>query len=357
MLDLFTLARPFLHRLDAERAHGLSLRALRWGLAGAAAPPPPATLRQTVWGLDFASPIGLAAGADKNGEVPDRMLALGFGLVEVGTLTPRPQPGNPKPRMFRLGSDRAVINRLGFNNEGLAAGAERLERMGPRAGPVGVNVGANKDAADPIADYVTGVERMAPLADYLTINVSSPNTPGLRDLQARSRLEELVDRVLAARAGAARQQPLLVKLAPDLDDAALAEAADVLVDKGVDGIIMGNTTIQQREGLWSPLAREAGGLSGRPLFGLATERLARLYRLTEGRVPLIGVGGIDSPETAYAKIRAGATLVQLYTALAFQGPGLVARLNAGLAHRLKLDGFEGIADAVGIDAAGIASRR
>ena len=354
MPDFFPLARPLLRRMDAERAHRLSLWALKSGLVGGGGGPVDPVLGQSLWGLDFASPLGLAAGADKNAEVPAAMLRLGFGLVEVGTLTPLPQPGNPKPRMFRLAPDRAVINRLGFNNEGLEAGAARLQRLGPRAGPIGVNVGANKDAADPIADYVRGVERMAPLADYLTINVSSPNTPGLRDLQARARLEELVDRVLEARARAARQPPILVKLAPDLDDAGLAEAAEVLLAGGVDGAILGNTTVGMRKGLWSPLGREAGGLSGRPLFGLATARLARLYRLTGGRLPLVGVGGIESAETAYAKIRAGASLVQLYTALAFEGPGLVARINHGLAHRLKRDGFDRVQDAVGLDAAEIA---
>ena len=354
MLDFFSLARPLLHRLEAERVHRLGLWALRRGLVRSGAGPADPLLRQTLWGLDFASPVGLAAGADKNAEVAAPSLRLGFGFVEVGTLTPLAQLGNPTPRLFRLIPDAALINRLGFNNEGLEAGAARLAQLGARAGPIGVNVGANKDSGDSIADYVQGVERMAPLADYVAINVSSPNTPGLRDLQARQRLEELLERVLAAREAASARPPILVKLAPDLDDAALAEAADVLPAKGVDGAILGNTTIGLREGLWSPRAEEAGGLSGRPLFALATERLARLHRLTEGRLPLIGVGGVESPATAYAKIRAGASLVQLYTALVYRGPRLVERINRGLAALLRRDGFASIGEAVGLDAADIA---
>ncbi len=354
MLDFFSLARPLLHRLEAERAHRLGLWALRRGLVRSGAGPADPLLRQTLWGLDFASPVGLAAGADKNAEVAAPWLRLGFGFVEVGTLTPLAQPGNPTPRLFRLIPDAALINRLGFNNEGLEAGAARLARLGARAGPIGVNVGANKDSGDPISDYVQGVARMAPLADYLTINVSSPNTPGLRDLQARARLAELLERVLEARAGASAQPPLLVKLAPDLDDEGLAEAAEVLLASGVDGAIMGNTTVGLRAGLWGAEAAEAGGLSGRPLFGLATERLARLYRLTGGRLALVGCGGVDSAEAAYAKIRAGASAVQLYTALAFHGPALVGRINRGLARCLKRDGIEALQDAVGLDAAEIA---
>lgn len=349
MPDLYPLAAPIVGRLEPERAHRLSLWALRHGLASRRPKPVPKSLRQSLFGLDFANPIGLAAGADKNAEAPAEFLGLGFGFVEVGTLTPRPQLGNPRPRLFRLVEDRGLINRLGFNNEGLPAAVARLRGLDTRAGPIGVNLGANRDAADPVADYVSGMQAVAGVADYVTINISSPNTPGLRDLQERQRLAALLKRVLAARRESSRPPPVLVKLAPDLDDRALAEIADVLVEAGVDGAIMGNTTTGHRAGLKSRHADEAGGLSGRPLFRPSTERLAALSRRLEGRLPLIGVGGIDSAETAYAKIRAGASLVQLYTGLVYAGPALVGRIVEGLDDLLRRDGFRHITEAVAID--------
>ena len=349
MPDLFPLAAPLLARMEPERAHRLSLWSLNHGLVGLAPPAPSGRLAQQLFGLEFANPLGLAAGADKNAEAPLGFHGLGFGFVEVGTLTPRPQAGNPRPRLFRLAAERALINRLGFNNQGLPAALARLAALGPRAGPIGVNVGANRDSADPIADYVEGLQAVAEAADYVAINISSPNTPGLRDLQERRRLEELLARVMAARAGTAKGAalPVLVKLAPDLDDAALAGIAEAMLAAGVDGAIMGNTTVSRPAGLKSRHRNETGGLSGRPLFELSTERLAALHRILEGRLPLVGVGGIDSAETAYAKIRAGASLVQLYTALVFSGPALVSRIIEALDGLLARDGFSHLSQSVG----------
>ncbi len=309
-----------------------------------------AGLEQHLFGLDFPNPVGLAAGFDKNAEVPDAMLAQGFGFVEVGSVTPLPQAGNPRPRLFRLSEDEAVINRMGFNNEGAAAVRARLQARGGRGGIVGVNIGANKDAADRIADYAAGVRAFNALASYLVVNVSSPNTPGLRDLQAASELQRLLKRVNEARDEAAvkdaRRAPLLLKIAPDLGDDELAAIAAMAIEAGVDGLIVSNTTIT-RPPLKSPLAGEQGGLSGRPLFPLSTRQLACVYVETEGRLPLIGVGGISSPEDAWQKVRAGASLVQLYSALVYHGPGLVAEIVEGLAARLKANGFTRISEAVG----------
>ena len=351
MIDFNSLAAPLLGRLDPERAHGLTIRALRYGLVPRPPVPSPSELAQTLFGLDFANPVGLAAGADKNAEVPRQMLGLGFGFVEVGTVTPRPQAGNPRPRVFRLRPDQGMINRLGFNNAGLPAAIANLRRLQTRPGPIGVNLGANRDSEDPIADYVTGLAAVSDLADYVTINISSPNTPGLRGLQDRDRLSELLSRVMAARVETTRAGalPVLVKLAPDLDDSALAEIAEILRESKVDGAIMGNTTVGYRAGLKSPHRDEAGGLSGRPLFEVSTDRLATLYRHLNGRIPLIGVGGVDSAETAYAKIHAGAALVQLYTGLVYEGPGLIGKIVTGLAELLQRDGFTSIRDAVGAD--------
>jgi dihydroorotate dehydrogenase len=349
MADLFRLAAPLLARLEPERAHRWSLWSLRHGLTGSMPAGAPERLRQHLFGLAFANPLGLAAGADKNAEAPADFLRLGFGFVEVGTLTPRPQAGNPRPRLFRLPAERALINRLGFNNQGLDAGLIRLRRLGPRAGPIGVNVGANRDAADPIADYVAGLAAVAELADYVTVNISSPNTAGLRDLQERRRLEELLARVMRARAGTAKGKalPVLVKLAPDLDDRALAGIAEVLLAAGVDGAIMGNTTVGRPPGLVSRHRDQAGGLSGRPLFALSTAKLATLYRALSGRLPLVGAGGVESAETAYAKIKAGASLVQFYTGLVYAGPALIPRIVEGLDSLLARDGFANVAQAVG----------
>ena len=348
MLEPYPLMAPWLRCVDPERAHRLTIWGLKHGLVPRSRDVVPASLGQNLWGLDFANPIGLAAGADKNAEVALEMLGLGFGFVEVGTVTPRPQAGNPKPRVFRLAQDRALINRLGFNNEGLAAMAARLQALGPRPGPIGVNLGANRDSDDPVQDYVAGIEAVADLADYATVNISSPNTPGLRDLQGPEQLARLLQRVLAARDRAAgRRLPVLVKLAPDLDDAALEASAAILLEARVDGAIMGNTTVGLRQRLGSRHGSETGGLSGRPLFELSTERLGRLHRLVGPEIPLIGVGGIDSAATAYAKIKAGASLVQLYTGLVYEGPGLIRRLLPALAALLARDGHASIAEAVG----------
>ena len=345
---LFRLISPFVARLEPEAAHRLTIRALQLGLVRAPPEEPDSRLASRHFGLDFANPIGLAAGADKNAEAPDGALALGLGFVEVGTVTPKPQSGNARPRLFRLAEDRAIINRMGFNNEGHAAVLARLSaRRG--GGIVGVNIGANRDSADRIGDYVKGLAAFAPVASYITVNVSSPNTPGLRDLQARSELEALVAQLGEARAGLSRPVPLLVKIAPDLDLEALAAIVDVCLTGGIDGIIVSNTTVS-RPPLRSRLAGEAGGLSGRPLFDLSTRTLAATFRLVGGRIPLIGVGGIDSADAAWAKITAGASLVQLYTALAFEGPELVTAIRHGLSRRLDEHKMTAIAQAVGTNA-------
>lgn len=351
MFDYFKLAGPLVRFFDPETAHGLTIRALRMGLV----PPQPRvtapSLEMVLWGLRFPNPVGLAAGFDKNAEVPDAMLRQGFGFVEIGSVTPRPQPGNPKPRMFRLSEDRAVINRMGFNNEGMDAVARRLEARA-RIGIVGANLGKNKDTEDAAADYEKGAAKLAPLADYVVINVSSPNTPGLRSLQGRDQLEGLVGRTRAALDKAVpegKRPPLLLKIAPDLNDEDLADIAAVALAGGLDGLIVSNTTIARPDWLQSDHAKETGGLSGAPLFVPATAILSRMYVLTEGKLPIIGVGGIASGGDAYAKIRAGASLVQLYSALVYAGPGLVTRINRELIALLKRDGFACIADAVGAD--------
>jgi dihydroorotate dehydrogenase len=354
MLDLYPLIRPLLFRLSAESAHDLMLKALESGLwrlvAGTERPAPP-ELGQQLWGLDFANPVGLAAGFDKDARVPQAMLRLGFGFVEIGTVTPRPQRGNEKPRLFRLDEDRAVINRMGFNSAGLDAVIERLLAQSRPAGIVGINLGKNRDSEDAAKDYEEGIGRAAPLADFLVVNISSPNTPGLRDLQRRANLESLLARLIAARAASGLQPPLLVKIAPDLTPEERADIAEVALAAGIDGLVIGNTTLARPAGLKSAAACEAGGLSGAPLFAPSTALLAEMYRLTQGRLPLVGVGGTASAEDAYAKIRAGASLVELYTALVFEGPALVRRIILGLARLLRRDGFTRVSEAVGADAA------
>lgn len=349
-MDLFPLVRPLASLVDPETAHRLTIRALRMGLGPTQRGSDPVPLAIDLFGLHFENPVGIAAGFDKNGEVPDAMLALGMGFAEAGTVTPLPQPGNPRPRIFRLPVDRAVINRLGFNNEGHDALKKRLLARRRRPGLVGVNIGANKDAADRIADYEAGIRAFDGLAAYFTVNISSPNTPGLRALQNKAELQGLVARVLAARrTDRARLTPVLLKIAPDLGPEELADIAEVALAEGLDGLIISNTTIV-REGLVSGVhAGETGGLSGAPLFAMSTEVLRDMYRLTKGRIPLVGVGGIMSGDDAYAKIRAGASLVQLYSALTYEGPALVSRIKQGLAARLAADGFAHLKDAVGAD--------
>ncbi|MET0239818.1 MAG: quinone-dependent dihydroorotate dehydrogenase [Sphingobium sp.] len=345
---LFRLARPALFRLDAESAHRLTIRLLSLAPAtGPAAVDP--ILHQRLFGLDFAGPVGVAPGFDKDAEVFDRMGRFGFAFAEVGTLTPLPQEGNPRPRLFRLVEDEAVINRMGFNNGGQAQAARRLARPRPKGLVVGVNIGANKDSTDRIADYAIGVTALAPHADYLTVNISSPNTPGLRALQDRGALDVLLAAVMAARG--AKGPPVWLKVAPDLLPADVTDIAEVAMINGIDAIIVSNTTITRPASLRSPLAKETGGLSGAPLTDLSLERLRDFRRATGGQVPLIGVGGIGDADQAYARIRAGASLLQLYSALVYKGPMLADEINRGLAERLRRDGFATIGDAVGVDCA------
>ena len=351
MIDVYGLAKPFVFKLDPETAHGLTIRALATGLSPRCTRPLDPRLAVRTLGLDFPNPIGMAAGYDKNAEVPDALLGLGFGAVEIGTVTPLAQPGNPKPRMFRLVSDAGVINRLGFNNQGHAAVYTRLAARRGRPGIVGVNIGANKDSADRIADYVAGVKAFADVAAYFTVNVSSPNTPGLRDLQARDQLADLLARTLAARdemAALGRPRvPVLLKIAPDMVDAGLADVAEVALAAKVDGLVVSNTTLA-RNGLGAtPLAKETGGLSGRPLFHRSTVVLARIRRLVGPDLPIVGVGGIDSGETAWEKLRAGATLLQVYSGLVYEGPGLVGRILDHFAARLDREGLSSLAEVVG----------
>lgn len=337
--------RSILFALEAERAHHLTIAMLAtWGRLGAPISSridPSASLATRVAGIDFATPIGLAAGVDKDARAIRGFFALGFGSVEVGTLTPRPQSGNPRPRLFRLAEDSAVINRMGFNNGGLPAALPRI-RSARRDGVLGVNVGANKDAADRVADYVTGVTAAAPLADYVTINISSPNTPGLRDLQHGAALADL----LAAARRAAGATPVFLKVAPDLEPAQIDDIARAAIDTGIAALIVGNTTIS-RPTLRSANQGETGGLSGAPLRSLAAQRLIDFRKATGGALPLVAVGGIDSGAEAYARIRAGASLVQLYTALVFKGPGLVGAMTLDLAACLARDGFASVSEAVG----------
>lgn len=340
---LYPLARSLLFAVDGETAHRATIAALKL-LPDSRAPRFDSILSSRVAGIAFPSPVGLAAGFDKDGEVPGQMLGLGFGFVEVGSITPLAQAGNPRPRLFRLVEDEGVINRMGFNNRGHAAALARLAGR-RRTGIVGVNVGANKDATDRIADYVAGVRAFSGVADYLTVNISSPNTPGLRTLQDVGALSELL--VAVGEARAADGPPVFLKLAPDLESEDIDAIAKTVAGK-VDALIIGNTTIS-RPKLSSRHAGEAGGLSGKPLATLAAQRLADFRKATGGTIPLIAAGGIDSAEAAYARIRAGASLVQLYSALVYHGPGLARRISDGLATLLKRDGFASVADAVGVD--------
>ena len=345
MTSWYSAADLVLSALDAENAHGLALRALRTGLLADRRPDPP-SLATKLWGRTLGNPVGLAAGFDKNAEVPNALLALGFGFVEVGTITPRPQPGNARPRLFRLSEDHGVINRMGFPGQGLEAARARLATR-PKRGFVGVNVGANKESIDRVADYVQCSAALAPYADYLVCNVSSPNTPGLRNLQGRQQLADLLKRVRDAIMG--HPIPLLVKIAPDAGEHDLDDIVTVCRDVEVGGIIVGNTTLSRPSSLRSSRRDEAGGLSGAPLMTLSTEVLRATAKRVEGRFPLLGCGGVASGADAYAKIRAGASAVQLYSALVFEGPPLIGRIKRELAALLARDGLAGVADAVGAD--------
>ena len=347
------LARPLLFALDPEHAHELALKALELGVYPRAAAGAHARLAQTVFGLAFPNPLGVAAGFDKDARVADAILAAGFGFAEIGSVTPKPQTGNPTPRVFRLVRDHAVINRLGFNNQGHAPALARLARSRP-AGIVGVNIGANKDTSDRAADYVAGIRAFYDVASYFTVNISSPNTPGLRDLQAPAALDELLGRVMAAReelaAARGRRVPVVVKIAPDIAEDDVAPVAARLAANRADAIAVSNTTLARGGLRDAGAAREAGGLSGRPLFERSTIMLARFHRETGGRIPLIGIGGIDSAATAVAKIEAGATLIQLYTGLIYQGLGLVGEITGGLAVASEARGVANIAGLVGVRA-------
>lgn len=381
---LYPLVRPLLFALDAERAHGLGTFALRLlsrlspapslplslpPAASSALPPSPApapalppSLSQTLWGLTFPSPIGLAAGLDKGEVLAPAFFSLGFGFVEIGSITPRPQPGNPRPRLFRLKPERALVNRMGFNNAGMAAVAARLGSLARQPGPLGINLGKNKDTPNDRAqdDYVAAFTALAPFAGYVAINVSSPNTPGLRALQAAGELSALVSAVAAARdsltATLGRRVPLLVKLSPDEPDERLDAIADAAVGAGADGLIATNTTLSRAGVEQNPLSAQAGGLSGAPLRERAQRVCARLFLRVGAKVPIVGVGGIATAEDAYARLRAGASLVQVYTAFIYEGPGLPQKLTRGLGELLRRDGLT-LAQAVGRDAEKVQSLR
>ena len=357
MISLFAgLAKPLLFALEPETAHKLTLNAVAITPTLPAAEDP--RLAVEVFGLQFPNPIGLAAGFDKNAQVPDAMLRLGFGFVEVGTLTPRPQAGNPRPRLFRLVRDEAVVNRLGFNNEGHAAGRARLARRHGRGGIVGVNIGANKDASDRAADYADGIATFAGHAAFFTVNVSSPNTPGLRDLQQEAALDDLLARVVATRDEAAPahgRTPVLLKIAPDLTLEELDAIVAVAKRRAIDGLVIGNTTVTRPRTLSDRRqASETGGLSGKPLFRLSTRVLAEAFQRSDSAFPLVGAGGVNSAAAAWTKIEAGASLVELYTALVFHGPGLIGQIKRGLSERLAASGASNMSEVVGREASAIA---
>ncbi|MFL6735095.1 MAG: quinone-dependent dihydroorotate dehydrogenase [Sphingomicrobium sp.] len=345
-MNLYRLIRPLAFAMDAETAHRMTIRALKF-LPSNRAARLPRSLEVRFAGLHLPSPVGLAAGFDKDAEVPEAMLQLGFGFVEVGTVTPRPQSGNPRPRLFRLTEDQAVINRMGFNNGGQRAAFSRLQQC-RHLGVIGVNVGANKDSEDRVADYVSGVRSMAPVADYLTINISSPNTPGLRGLQDQGALDELLGAVQQARMAVG--PPVFLKVAPDLADDDPERIVRSAIDHGIDAVIVANTTVS-RPALKSKLAQESGGLSGAPLRGMALEALKRFRAVSGGEMPLIAAGGIANGDDAWDRICAGASLVQVYSAMVYDGPGIARRIALGLAAHLKRAGMSNISEAVGSAAA------
>lgn len=351
--DPYPLIRPFLFMMDPEDAHELTLKMLGFGLGPHFFGPDDEILKSVVFGIEFPNPVGLAAGLDKQATRIDAFMGFGFGSVEIGTVTPLPQIGNPRPRMFRAAGAKSLINRFGFNSVGVDVFAERMEAWRRKKrrthNPVGINIGKNKDTVDDAADYVAGFEKIAAYADFVTVNISSPNTPGLRDLQGRKRLADLLKRVIKARNRLAPKLPILVKIAPDLTDEQQLDIATVVKDSKIQAMIISNTTLARPSTIPEEIAKEAGGLSGPPLFGPSTRLLATMYKLTEGKIPLIGCGGISSGEDAYRKIRAGASLVQVYTALVFEGPLVIQRIKRELAECLRRDGFTNIREAVGAD--------
>ena len=356
-MDYYRAMWPLMRLIEPEMSHHLAIAALKTGLLPGARKDDPENLSINLWGRSFPNPLGLAAGFDKDGEVPDALLKQGFGFVEMGTVTPRPQDGNPKPRLFRLLEDEAIVNRMGFNNDGIDVVRARLEKRRQKApsGVVGMNIGKNKDteAQDAASDYEKGVEAFSPLVDYLVINVSSPNTPGLRALQSKAALQEIVGRSRARLDQVSRDLPkkpvLLLKIAPDLTKDECREIADVALEGALDGMIVSNSTIKRAPSLKSPLATETGGLGGPPLFEESTALLREMYLLTSGKIPLIGVGGVGSGQTAYAKIRAGASLVQIYTALIYQGLPAIKRIKTELSMLLKANGHKNVREAIGAD--------
>lgn len=351
MIDFYPLLRPLLFAFDAETAHRLTVRAVAAGLVPDLRAPDDPILASLVWERDFSNPVGIAAGFDKNAEALAGIYRLGVGFAEAGTVTPKPQTGNLRPRVFRLPEQKAVINRYGMNNDGLERFLARVRAWREAGGReiLGINVSPNKDAVNGPHDYVTCVAALAPYADYLVMNISSPNTPGLRGLQNRAELTELLASVKVARDRGAARPPLLAKIAPDLTSEMRADIAEVVLAAGIDGMIVTNTTVARPDDLPARYCNEAGGLSGAPLLAQSTEVLRDMHRLTNGKIPLIGVGGVASGADAYAKIRAGAALVQLYTALVFEGPYLVQRIKNDLAVLLRRDGFARLQDAVGAD--------
>lgn len=355
MIDLYAIARPFLFKIEPEKAHHLTLTLMKRGLFPRCKSACDPALEQTLWNLRFPNPIGLAAGFDKNAEVIGPAFHLGFGFVEVGTVTPKPQSGNPKPRIFRCPEHQAVINRMGFPNAGVTAFKGNLERFlsqKPRPhGVLGLNIGMNKTQKDPVKDYGALIKMLAPMADYLTVNISSPNTPGLRDLQKREVLLDLLGALKEERRKAcgAHPPPLLLKLAPDLDEAQQEELARTALDSEIDGLVLTNTTLERPSALPADFAAEKGGLSGQPLTNKSTGIIRNFYRLTDGKIPIIGVGGVSNGRDAYAKIKAGASLIQLYSALVFKGPSVARSIHEELLAYLKADGLNHIAQAVGTD--------
>ena len=352
--DIYPLLRPFLFLMDAEKAHGWAIACLKKGLFPASKITNDAVLNTTLGGIDFAHPLGLAAGFDKHAEVIDPCFDLGFSFVELGGVTPAPQPGNPQPRLFRIPEAKAVINRFGFNSVGgdvflrrLTAWRDTQTRSTRRI--VGINLAKNKATADAADDYVKGIAMFAPHADFLTVNVSSPNTPGLRDMQERGALSELLQKAVQARAASNKKPLLFLKIAPDVTETQTRDIAEVALASNIDGIIIGNTTISRPDVAGSPTANETGGLSGKPLFKMSTALLGQMYQLTEGKIPLIGCGGVFTGSDAYAKIRAGASLIQIYTSLVYEGPMVISRILTELAALLKRDGFTSVKDAVGAD--------
>jgi dihydroorotate dehydrogenase len=357
---LFNKAHRLLHAFDPERAHRIAVRALAVRqLLPAPKNVDPPILKTRVWGREFSNPIGMAAGFDKQAEVPNALLKIGFGFVETGTVTPLPQSGNPKPRVFRLVEDHAVINRMGFNSDGLEVIASRIRRHRfQKTGIIGANIGKNRDTQDAIKDYVIGVRTLAPIVDYLVVNVSSPNTPGLRDLQRGNTLKKLLKELLNERAAVTKENPpaLLLKIAPDLNAGQCDDIADAVLELNIDGLVVSNTTTERPTMLRSTFKFRSGGLSGRPLFEPSTKLLGNMYRLTEGKIPIIGVGGISSGVDAYEKICAGASLIQLLTAFIFDGPEIIKSIKSDLVKLLERDHFKSVAEAVG-SAVNISSTR